>query len=302
VKIAVLYSGGMDSRILWHLATTLHGTAYLSAVYWSHGHKQDRDERRHLPGFVQVRQCDWLNLPVAGGLHGKADANPAITIPGRNLAFAVLTACQELPDEVWIGALANEQHTLSTDKNQSFRSTASAAISYALSPFLPSGVHVRCPFAEFGFDKGTAAGWAVRNGLLISELAMTWSCRSDHLPGTDRNDPCGNCDQCIRRAAIFTMLGHPNIERTASPVLGPGAGREWLIRLYRTAAAQGWQGAAAEDCAPFMNHLVPLIEYRWSGVHELAEVARLMLERDSQECLMTAPVLPLPGSVIVRPP
>jgi queuosine biosynthesis protein QueC len=284
MKVSISYSGGMDSLILMHLFLTSpeYANADLSCIYWSHGHKQDAAEQHHLPGPVEVRRCDWLNLDVDGGLHGKADANAPIYIPGRNLAFAVLTACQELPDELWIGALANEQHALSTDKNAFFCYTSSVTISHALSPFLPSGVRVRCPLAERGFDKGKAAQWAVDTGMPVEMLAKTWSCRCDHHPGTNPALPCGNCDQCIRRFAIFTMLGKPDAERYASPILGPGEGRDWLLRLYRTAEAKGRESPEAADCAPFMNHLWRFLLAERSGDPDLVWLAALMAAREEQ--------------------
>jgi 7-cyano-7-deazaguanine synthase in queuosine biosynthesis len=279
MKIAVLYSGGMDSRILWHLAERLYPNSDRTATYWSHGHPQDWYERGALPSFVQIRNCDWLNLHVAGAMQGKPDdPNDPIYIPGRNLAFAVLTACQELPDEVWLGALANEQGAGCTDKNPVFCDAASVTLSWVLRPFVPKGVVVRCPLAEAGLDKFGAAQWAVSNGLKIEDLACTWSCRNFHPWGVDRSLPCGNCDQCIRRFAVFTGLGNPVAEHYATTPLDPGKGRDWLIRLYRTASEHNWIGPAADDCAMFMTNLAPYIgnSPAFRQDEELQQVARLM--------------------------
>lgn len=279
MKIAVLYSGGFDSLVLYQYARVQHPEAEVSCVFWAHGHKQSANELRSLPSFADVRHVDWLDRPVSGGYRAKQDANGAIYVPGRNLALAVLTACQELPDEVWIGALVNEAHAYATDKNALFSHTASAAISYALSPFLPLGVRVRAPLVEASMDKEGAFRWALDHGLRVEDLAATWSCFEEHAPGTDPALPCGNCQKCLHRFALFRSVGRPDAERYALPPLSPGAGRDYLLRLLTAAEAAGWRGPEAQDCMGFLRHLAPHI--RQNLAHDLAlQRAADLLEAD----------------------
>ena len=61
-KIAILYSGGLDSYILYHYAKITNPTDDIIGVYWDHGQEADEAEQLSLPDFVQVRKVDWLKL------------------------------------------------------------------------------------------------------------------------------------------------------------------------------------------------------------------------------------------------
>lgn len=220
MKIALCYSGGMDSRIMARFAAKFMPHAEIVALWWDYGQIAAEGERRYLPDAVTRCAMTWLGQPgiegyVTRGRGAKvvsheervaADAlnarkGPMFT-PGRNLALAVNTAVYTLADEIWIGGLADEAAEVdSTDKNAEFCEFAGAALSYVLSPYR-GNVKVCLPLVEAGFTKRDAVIWALDNGLTPRDLMNTWSC---YGPAPTR---CGRCSQCEKRHALaLEMLG-----------------------------------------------------------------------------------------------
>lgn len=197
-KICLLYSGGLDSYIMYHIAK--QETDDVVAIYYDHGQPVAEEEMKLLPDFVQVRRVDWMsedNAPRAQP--GRREG--AVMIPGRNMAMAVLCACQELPDEIWIGALKGETHKKGTDKNFIFLEKMHELVNYVLGPFKADGIKFHYPLAERGLDKLGEVKWALANGLTKEQLMATRSC---HDP---RYHACGNCFQCIKRWSVFGECG-----------------------------------------------------------------------------------------------
>ena len=203
MKIVILYSGGLDSLAM--LAIAQRGDFDITCIYYRHGQEATAAELASLPQHVSVRFVDWMNLPGAKLYrHPKQKTGPGQYIPGRNLVFATLAACQELPDEVWIGALSYEAHDDATDKNRQFARLATAAISYVLSPWAER-VTVELPLVDRGFDKLDATKLA-RAHFGDDAVLATVSCFN---PRRDSNGPvyCGSCLQCAKRWAVFAALG-----------------------------------------------------------------------------------------------
>ena len=209
-KIAILYSGGLDSYILYHYAKITNPTDDIIGVYWDHGQEADEAEQLSLPDFVQVRKVDWLKLGFE--LANKSnEPKDNIYIPGRNLVFVTLTACQDLPDEIWLGAMTEEIHDKATDKNMVFLEKTNDVLSYTLSPF-KDNIKLRFPFVELGLSKFTAIKWALDNGVTKEELIDTMSC---YNPTIENNKVirCGECRQCTNRFTIFGMLGFDELSQ-----------------------------------------------------------------------------------------
>lgn len=210
-KIVLLYSGGLDSFIMLKLAEHQYPDAEVKCIYYKHGAPSEEKELSLLPDYVDVRQIDWLNekvRPVA------KKSNPhvgAIYIPGRNLLFATAAACQELPDEIWLGALTDECNDLATDKNHKFLHHANRAIEYVLSPF-KDNIEVKFPFVERNWNKTDCVQWALDVGISLAEIKKTVSC-SFH----DGTSACGNCFQCLKRRLVFASLGHDVFESYEDP-------------------------------------------------------------------------------------
>lgn len=198
MKIVVLYSGGLDSFLMKEYVERKYPDAEVKYLYYRHGADSEESEIARLPDFVEIRTVDWLGescRPVA-----KKD-DPfagAIYIPGRNLVFVTLAACQELPDELWLGVLYDENNPEATDKNSMFLWNATDVIRQTLSPFL-SKFTIRFPFDEEKWTKEKAVNWALLSGVNSKEIVKTVSCW--HHDGV----PCGECKQCFKRYFIFKL-------------------------------------------------------------------------------------------------
>lgn len=198
MKIVLLFSGGLDSIIMYHMAKIEYPDAEIKCLYYRHGADSEEAEIARLPDFVEVRNVDWLGKDIRP-VHKLDDPFAgAIYIPGRNLIFTSLAACQELPDEIWMGTLWDEDNEQATDKNEKFRNDTSELLSYVLSPFL-KGVRIRFPFVEKLMTKELSVRWALENGIDEEELTSTISCW--HHDG----EPCGQCKQCFKRFFIFRL-------------------------------------------------------------------------------------------------
>jgi 7-cyano-7-deazaguanine synthase in queuosine biosynthesis len=199
MKIALLYSGGLDSFLMYNWAKFKYPDAEITCVFYAHGQDSVEAELMVLPDFVEVRRLDWLDethQPVAK----KSDPFAGnIYIPGRNLIFGALIASQELADEVWMGTVVDEDNEQATDKNTKFRTETSNLLSYVLSPFIDN-VQIRFPFVEEKMTKEDCVRWALENGISGDDIVNTTSCWHN-FDGT----PCGECKQCLKRMLVFEL-------------------------------------------------------------------------------------------------
>jgi len=201
MKICILYSGGADSLCMLHYAKINHPEAEIVLCYYDLGQDYAFKEMKQLPANVKIRKLDWLGNGV--GAVAKENTQ-AIMIPGRNMALAVLAACQELPNEIWMGALMGEIHDKATDKNMTFLKTLNITLGYVLAPY---GVtpKARFPLADAGFGKFEAIEWYLNNGGDPQAMLNSSSCLT--AEATDTCDNCGHCIVCMRRWGIFSQLG-----------------------------------------------------------------------------------------------
>lgn len=201
-KIVVLYSGGLDSYVMYNMAKKENPDSEIVAIYWDHGMPVAKMEISKLPSFVKVKNVDWIEPNNGPRVQPGRESNGAVMIPGRNLVFCTLIACQELPDEIWLGTLAGETHSKATDKNETFVKLFQDAVNYAIGPFMNGRkVSVKLPLVEHGLNKVELVKWALGNGMSKDELINTHSCYSDTV------ERCGNCVPCAKRWAAFGMNG-----------------------------------------------------------------------------------------------
>jgi len=197
MKIVILYSGGLDSFLMYKWANVYYPDADIKCIFYTHGHDSEQSELKSLPNFVEVRNIDWLDAshqpvskksdPFAGNIY----------IPGRNLIFGALAACQELADEIWMGTVVDEDNPQATDKNEKFRHDTSELLSYVLSPFIDD-VKIKFPFVDASMTKLDCVLWALKHNVTKEELIHTTSCWHN-INGT----PCGECKQCLKRMLVF---------------------------------------------------------------------------------------------------
>lgn len=199
-KIVICFSGGLDSFLLYKLYTHQYSEYECKCIFYDIGQPYlDKEiqsiKKSAIP--VEIRKIDWLNnqskmISKNGSLSGD------IIIPGRNAVLATLAACQEQPDEIWMGALQGEIHDKSTDKNYEFIDRWNYLMQYVLQ----INVKLRFPFADMGFGKYEMIEWALQNNFVTKEqLLQTSSCLSGE------SGKCGKCIVCLRRWGIFNQFG-----------------------------------------------------------------------------------------------
>lgn len=224
-KICILFSSGLDSVIMRHYAKVKYPEAEVKCIYYKHGADAEDSEIKNLPSYVEVRTVDWLNEKCRPLVKASDPTAGPIYIPGRNLVFATLAACQELADEIWLGTLVDEAHPKATDKNEEFRTQASDTLSYVLSPFIDK-VILRFPFVEEKWTKVESVRWALDNNLPKQEILDSVSCWY-HANG----QACGKCRMCFRRQLVFRLNGLEE-ECAVNPLSSPEALQ--MVKDYMT--------------------------------------------------------------------
>lgn len=200
-KIVILYSGGLDSMMMEAYAKWKHPDAEIKCVFFDHGQESVVSEIEALPEHVGIRYVDWLSDDVKAVAKHSDPFAGAIYIPGRNLVFGAIAACQYLPDEVWMGTLADEANEQATDKNQIFLDKLNDTLKYVLSPF-KEDVRVVFPFVDQGWTKSDALRFLLEKNLVSTEdIRKTTSCWHN-ISGV----PCGECKQCFKRALILDQF------------------------------------------------------------------------------------------------
>jgi 7-cyano-7-deazaguanine synthase in queuosine biosynthesis len=277
MKIAIMYSGGLDSYVLHAYAKAKHPEAEVVSVYYNHGHVATEQELAKLPAFVSVRNVDWL---TSIDDYKTKDDSPYgnIFIPGRNMVFASLIAAQELPDEIWMGATAEENNADGYDKNTTFVNKATELFSYSLKPYLPNGkITLVSPFQRDVMTKMDVTAWAIANGVSIdSIIEHSWSC---HNPdGSKSHVACGNCCQCIKRFLMLNYIAGKSEDYREYPLDSKYA-ESWFVSVVNNAKAAGWQGDANNEIQPYFAYA--LDEYRKGNVNNVLVKAAIktLMER-----------------------
>ncbi len=204
MKIVILYSGGLDSMILYRWTRINYPAAEIMCLYYDYGNPVCLAEIKSLPPTAVVKKIEWFNNSTQNLRSKDEDAHKGnIYIPGRNLVFATLAACQELPDYIFMGGLSEEAHERATDKNVVFIDKFNDVMQYVLSPF--KHIELRFPFVENNMTKGDIIKWALKNGVTVDDIISTYSCYA----GTENETPCGICHACIKNFSYFYWLGLP---------------------------------------------------------------------------------------------
>lgn len=256
-KLLILYSGGLDSFLMYRYAvgTGLYAPEDIKCVYYDIGQDYAEKEIAVLPDFVEIRKVDWLNIvDNTGGKEGNESGS--IFIPGRNMVLATLAASQYLPDVIWLGALAGEGHEGATDKNYKFKKQITELMSYVLSPF-KGEVKLSYPFAEMNMGKRDIVSYAIMNGLATAEeILATSSCMS----GVE--EKCGKCVVCFRRWGIFKQIGLKE-EYTTHPLHHP---ENWeIVRAMTDPNNAHYDDKRKEEILPAL--LMQYVEEGGKGIH-----------------------------------
>jgi 7-cyano-7-deazaguanine synthase in queuosine biosynthesis len=224
-KILILYSGGLDSYILFHWTKITYPDSEIKCIYYDYGNPICETEKKFLPEFVEVRSIDWFKNSTES-LVGKIGESHKgnIYIPGRNLVFSILSACQELPDYIFMGGLYEECHVNATDKNITFIEKTSDILNYVLQPFKEK-IQIKFPFVDSKMTKLDIMKWAIDSGITIDELEQkTISCFKQN----DFYMPCGECHSCMRTFSFFQHWNH-DVKFLHHPFLESDFGRTYIL-------------------------------------------------------------------------
>lgn len=250
-NITILYSGGLDSAIMKRYAEVNDPDAQIDLLYVDLGQDYAYKELAAMSNEdVTIMNFELPSAKNPQGKEGSQSGN--IIIPGRNMLLAVIAACVNMPDEIWMGALMGEIHAGSTDKNETFRDKLNDVISYVFSPFekVPKLVF---PFVDAKMGKLGITKWALANGFTPEELMHTSSC----LCGV--KGKCGTCVVCSRRWGIFKQLGFDEVYNE-HPVFSKSAPVKMYIEMMR-----GELGSICHYDEYRREEIVPALRLEFSG-------------------------------------
>ena len=193
-----LFSGGLDSYILWYLLDKPE------AVYVRYGHKYQHRELDTITALQALEpdlRVTLLDGPQIGELE-QADGH----IPHRNLLLVTTAVASLNPGIVYLGALRGEA---SLDKSHRFLRRTSRLLSFSEQP-----VKVRSPSKRYTKTQ-LVARFIERFPGKVERLAVTRSCYADTAL------PCGRCVACYKRWVAMTNNGIEEVYQTS-----PGYGVE----------------------------------------------------------------------------
>ena len=184
MKVLILFSGGLDSTILAHMALKNgHDLWLMNVSYWHPARAREfraieQFRLKYFQEYFQARDR-YISIPVP--LIGIGEQGPRIT-PARNqvfLSLAINTAAAQRIDEVWIGV--NESD------NADYIDCRPAFIDTMDGLAQGWGVRLRAPLQEM--PKAQILDLAIELGV---DLNVPWSCYEGGA------SPCGTCNSCLQ--------------------------------------------------------------------------------------------------------
>jgi 7-cyano-7-deazaguanine synthase in queuosine biosynthesis len=193
-NLSIMYSGGLDSYIAYHVAKSGKYTPQL--IHVDLGHPYAGKEKKAM---------DEIGLPYTS--INASELYPAIShritnhiIPSRNVLFAVVGSM--FNSRVWICALDGEQYGKENDKSVAFFNDISALLSFT-NNFFQKRTIVESPFLRAHQSKVEVVNWAVRNlkAVELRQMLSTNSCYSSE------EGHCGKCLTCYKRYVALRLNG-----------------------------------------------------------------------------------------------
>lgn len=206
--VVVIYSGGMDSFTLLHLARA--GGHQVHALSFDYGQRHVRELDcaravcRELSVPHKVIDIRALGEVMSGSAltgeqvvpegHYEENNMKSTVVPNRNmilLSLATGYAVTVEADEVWYGAHGGD-HAIYPDCRPEFVAKMDAVCRVA--NYQPVGIEA--PF--MGMDKGEI----LAEGLGLNlDYSQTWTCYNG------REKACGRCGSCVERLEAFASQG-----------------------------------------------------------------------------------------------
>ncbi|MCL7942651.1 7-cyano-7-deazaguanine synthase QueC [Marinobacter sp. ATCH36] len=206
--VVVIYSGGMDSFTLLHLARARGYNVHALSFDYGQRHVRELEcARRECSGLaiphkvIDIRALAGVmagsaltdNLAVPEG-HYAEESMKATVVPNRNmilLSLATGYAVTAGAVAVWYGAHGGD-HAIYPDCRPEFVEKMDAVCRVA--NYEPVGIDA--PF--MGSDKGAILAEGVKMGL---DYSNTWTCYNG------REKACGRCGSCVERLEAFANNG-----------------------------------------------------------------------------------------------
>ncbi|HET8850690.1 MAG TPA: 7-cyano-7-deazaguanine synthase QueC [Marinobacter sp.] len=206
--VVVIYSGGMDSFTLLHLARALGHTVHALSFNYGQRHVRELDaaravcEAHGIPHrVIDIRAMNEVmagssltsDIDVPEG-HYQEDTMKSTVVPNRNmilLSLATGYAVTAEAEAVWFGAHGGD-HAIYPDCRPEFIEKMDAVCKVA--NYQP--VAIEAPF--MAMDKGQI----LAEGLKLSlDYSQTWTCYNG------RAQACGRCGSCTERLEAFAANG-----------------------------------------------------------------------------------------------
>ncbi|MDX1550991.1 MAG: 7-cyano-7-deazaguanine synthase QueC [Marinobacter sp.] len=206
--VVVIYSGGMDSFTLLHLARARGYNVHALSFDYGQRHVRELECARRvctelsiphkvidIRALAEVMAGSALteDMPVPEG-HYAEESMKATVVPNRNmilLSLATGYAVTAGAAAVWYGAHGGD-HAIYPDCRPEFVKKMDAVCRVA--NYEPVGVEA--PF--MGADKGDILAEGVKLGL---DYSNTWTCYNG------REKACGRCGSCVERLEAFAVNG-----------------------------------------------------------------------------------------------
>jgi len=182
VKTCLLYSGGVDSLIAWHMLDKP------DTIYVDLGHRYVWKELEAMSSLPPKPKVFWS---AYGAAFEKDDAH----IPGRNLYLAMYAAAEGY-EEIHLVAQQGEQNI--PDRSLVFFDRTSEMLSFIF------GYKINLMNLAICMYKHEMVKWYLDKGLPASNLLLALSCYSE---ATSRYNHCGQCPACLRKYVVLTYNG-----------------------------------------------------------------------------------------------
>jgi len=210
-RVAVLYSGGLDSTAMLFQAVKQFGAENVVAIYTYFGQRNVNDEKESFEYFTKklgVTQTKELNLKqifedvsmeeVTGD---KSTPNGTRKMYNRNMvliACATAKAMQMDCTVLWHGAHYSDAAGGFVDCTEAFYTAARNCVSVAYPWFT-----IEMPLIEKTKDE--VIRWGMEAGMTRLDIPHTWSCyrastgEKYTVDGIEFKKPCRECETCHDR-------------------------------------------------------------------------------------------------------
>lgn len=232
-----MYSGGLDSFIMYHYA--LKEGYDPTCLHVDLGHPYGEKERRTFNMGGWFPEVDIIDMSSLYNLIEKRLSNQII--PSRNVLLGVIGSM--FSERVWLGALDGEQLGKEHDKSPRFFEELTQLLSYTNEFFQPSTI-VEAPFANM--SKSETIEWAINRGIPLETLFETSTCYHPTI------DKCGECLTCVKRWMSFKANGIDEPGYASNPLESKYM-KELIIEIPKALKDEDYSRFTVKRCLEFLK-------------------------------------------------